>query len=236
MVNFYLKNCLSTHGLLKCGQETSQGNFFFFTTYLYQTLLQEKSENINCCGTYSFKSVENWTNNLINDTNLAKLFIPINIDNIHWVLIVVDIIQRSIHYYDSCHAEKDEQIQRLKNIEHFMDDFETKKRSSEKKFKWSLHLNDGETPQQKNTYDCGEFICLFCYLISKQQPVKFDQSIIPSFQSHMAISIVECETYEINHLRRQDTIKKVPSGYYFEMVSHQSDHNDVFVAKLKHKL
>ena len=39
VVNFYLKNCLSMHGLLKCGQETSQGNFFFFTTYLYQTLL-----------------------------------------------------------------------------------------------------------------------------------------------------------------------------------------------------
>jgi Ulp1 family protease len=124
VVNFYLKNCLSTHGLLKCGQETSQGNFFFFTTYLYQTLLQEKSENINCRGTYSFKSV--------NDTNLAKLFIPINIDNIHWVLIVVDNIQRSIQYYDSCHAEKDEQIQRLENIVRFMDDFETKKRSSKK--------------------------------------------------------------------------------------------------------
>jgi Ulp1 family protease len=112
---------------LKCGQETSQGNFFFFTTYLYQTLLQEKNENINCRGTYRSKSVENWTDNLINDTNLAKFFIPINIDNIHWVLIVVDIIQRSIRYYDSCHAEKDEQIQRLKNIERFMDDCETKK-------------------------------------------------------------------------------------------------------------
>ncbi len=71
---------------------------------------------------------------------------------------------------------------------------------------------------------------------SKKQPVKFDQSIIPSFQSHMAISIAECKTYEINHLRRQDTLKKVPSGFYFEMVSCQSDHNDVFVAKLKHKL
>jgi hypothetical protein len=44
VVNFYLRNCLSTHGLLKCGQETSQGNFFFFTTYLYQTLLQEKTK------------------------------------------------------------------------------------------------------------------------------------------------------------------------------------------------
>ena len=89
--------------------------FLFFTTYLYQTLLQEKSKNINCRGTYSFKSVESWTNNLINDTNLAKLFIPINLNNIHWVLIVVDIIERSIHYYDSCHAGRDEQLQRLKN-------------------------------------------------------------------------------------------------------------------------
>jgi hypothetical protein len=52
----------------------------------------------------------------------------------------------------------------------------------------------------------------------------------------MAISIVKCKTYEINHLRRQDALKKVPSEFYFEMVSCQSDHNDVFVAKLKHKL
>jgi Ulp1 family protease len=126
-VNFYLKNCLSTHGLLKCGQETSQGIFFFFTTYLYQTLLQEKSKNVNYCGTYSFKSVKDWIDNLINDTNLTKLFIPTNIDNEHWVLIVVDIIQRSIQYYDSCHAGTDEQLPRLQNIEHFMDDFETKK-------------------------------------------------------------------------------------------------------------
>ncbi len=94
-----------------------------------------------------------------------------------------------------------------------MDDFETKKRSSKKKSKWSFHLNDGETPRQKNTYDCGVFICLFCYLISKHQPVKFDQSIIPSFWSHMAISIVECKTYEINHLRRQHTNRKVPSEF-----------------------
>ncbi len=123
VVNFYLKNCLSMHGLLKCGQETSQSNFFFFNTYLYQTLPQEKSENLNCCGTYSFKSVEDWIDNLINDTNLRKLFIPINIDIEHWVLIVVDIIQRSIHYYDSCHAGTDEQLRRLENIERFMDDF-----------------------------------------------------------------------------------------------------------------
>ncbi len=114
--------------------------------------------------------------------------------------------------------------------------FWNKKRSSKNKSKWSLYLNDGQTPWQKNTYNCGVFICLFCYLISKQKPVKFDQSIIPSFRSHMVISIVECKTYEINHLRHQDTLKKVPLQFYFEMVSRQSDHNDVFVAKLKHKL
>ena len=74
VVNCYLKKIPLMHGLLKCGQETSQGNFFFFTTYLYQTLIQEKRENINCRGTYSFKSVEKWTNNLINDTNPGEVF------------------------------------------------------------------------------------------------------------------------------------------------------------------
>jgi hypothetical protein len=52
----------------------------------------------------------------------------------------------------------------------------------------------------------------------------------------MAISIVECKTYESTISGIQIHSKKVPSEFYFKMVSCQSDHNDVFVAKLKHKL
>ncbi len=45
VVNFYLKNCLSTHGLLKCGQETSQGIFFLHNLFVSNTASREKQKH-----------------------------------------------------------------------------------------------------------------------------------------------------------------------------------------------
>ncbi len=46
VVNIYLRNCLSTHGLLKCGQETSQGNFFFLhNQFVSNTASREKRKH-----------------------------------------------------------------------------------------------------------------------------------------------------------------------------------------------
>jgi Ulp1 family protease len=37
---------------------------------------------------------------------MDKIFIPINEDNVHWILVVVDVKNRVIQHYDSLHKQK----------------------------------------------------------------------------------------------------------------------------------
>jgi len=44
--------------------------------------------------------VKRWTKN-IDIFTLEKIFIPINITNTHWTLVFIDIVLKTIIYYDS---------------------------------------------------------------------------------------------------------------------------------------
>ncbi len=56
--------------------------------------------------------------------------------------------------------------------------------------KWKL-VNCAETaPQEKHRVDCGAFVCIFCYYISHDSCLDFDESIIAKFQKTIALSIL----------------------------------------------
>ena len=48
---------------------------------------------------YTYDNVKRWTKQ--NVFNFDKIFIPININNCHWVLIIIFIKDKKIMYYDS---------------------------------------------------------------------------------------------------------------------------------------
>ena len=57
-----------------------------------------------CGGTYYSENVQNWFHNSSQDTNIfsfEKMFIPCNINNQHWTLVVVDFQAKSIQNIDS---------------------------------------------------------------------------------------------------------------------------------------
>jgi hypothetical protein len=45
-------------------------------------------------------------------------------------------------------------------------------------------------PQQKNRVKCGAFVCMYCYYISHDSCLDFDESIIAKFQKTIALSIL----------------------------------------------
>jgi hypothetical protein len=59
-----------------------------------------------------------------------------------------------------------------------------------KPVKWKLVLCAETVPQQKNRVDCGAFDCIFCYYISHDSCLDFDESIIAKFQKIIALSIL----------------------------------------------
>ena len=51
-------------------------------------------------GTYGYANVRRWSRKF-DVFEKEKIFIPVNISNSHWTMIVVFVQKREIHYYDS---------------------------------------------------------------------------------------------------------------------------------------
>jgi Ulp1 family protease len=57
-----------------------------------------------------------------------------------------------------------------------------KKKEHIKPDEWKLVHCPKTVPQQKNRVDCGAFVCMYCYYISHDSSLDFDESIIAKFQ------------------------------------------------------
>ena len=75
---------------------------------------------------YNYKAVKRWSRKVPNGNifELDKLLIPINRLNVHWVLVVVDIQQFTIKFYDS--------YTEYNNDDHGLDDNDPYKRPDKK--------------------------------------------------------------------------------------------------------
>ena len=87
VINFYVSMLMQD---LKTS--TKAREFYSFSSF-FMTKVYER-------GQYEFNNVARWTKN-IDIFGLKKVFIPINIDNEHWVLVLIDLIVKTIVYYDS---------------------------------------------------------------------------------------------------------------------------------------
>ena len=55
---------------------------------------------------YTFKNVAKWTKK-VDIFRQKKVFIPINVENLHWVLVVIDITITTIFFYDGYKGDGD---------------------------------------------------------------------------------------------------------------------------------
>lgn len=83
---------------------------FFLSSYFIPTLIDEKSRNRRLRGKLNYDNVKRWAQRAtcVDSVlfNLAYLFIPYNIYNEHWTLVVVAFPENKIVYYDSFHSER----------------------------------------------------------------------------------------------------------------------------------
>jgi len=93
VINFYLRQCL---------QQSSE-NCLILSTHFYRKLMDEMSNDPQLRGKYNYENVIRWID--IDIFSMDKIFIPINEDNVHWILVVVDNKNRVIQHYDSLHKQ-----------------------------------------------------------------------------------------------------------------------------------
>ena len=85
IINFYFE-------MLMEGCISNNMRIHIFSSFFFTLLFKS--------GQYRFKDVQRWTRK-IDIFTLEKIFIPVNITNTHWTLVLIDILFKTIYYYDS---------------------------------------------------------------------------------------------------------------------------------------
>ena len=134
-----------------------------------------------------YKSTKNWFNSrgLYGNYDLksiTQIIIPICL-NMHWTLLIIDVVNKSYSYYNSAEASFGLDVHSIKlildgiyyNFNHISD---LKK------------LTLPTVPKQENGFDCGMFICLYARYYLSNDHFTFNQSMISRFRLHFVNEIV----------------------------------------------
>ena len=94
------------------------------------------------------------------------------LENSHWTLVSIDILNQRINYYDSYY--KNPSLQCCELIRNFIRHEHQRLNHLFDETSWKINLVKN-LPRQLNTYDCGVFSCVYADYLSRDQPFNFDQ-------------------------------------------------------------
>ncbi len=179
VVDFYMSL------LQRRGNSSSYKGFrcHFFSAFFYPSLMSFKKNS------YNFSSVSSWLDlcpySLL---NMDRIFIPVNVDCVHWALVVVYVAEKQIEYLDSM-TYKGKKI--MENIARYLDDYAKDNHlnppHAKKTFeKFCLPNN----PRQKDDHSCGVFSLAFADYRALGREFKFSSVDIGSYRKKIAQEIL----------------------------------------------
>ncbi|GMT18896.1 hypothetical protein PFISCL1PPCAC_10193, partial [Pristionchus fissidentatus] len=159
----------------------SQANEQLPKTYTFNTFFYS---NISSKG---YTSVKRWTKK-VDIFSYDILLVPVHL-SVHWTMAVVDVKEKSIHFYDSLLGRHPEV---LPNIMTYLQNESMDKRQCplEDISSWDLVFRT-DIPQQHNGSDCGVFSCKFADFASRRVPVTFNQSHMPYYRKRMVYQLCQ---------------------------------------------
>lgn len=117
------------------------------------------------------------------------VFVPVNQNNVHWSLAVIDNKQKELGFYDSLPSGKGKQ--ELEVLKGYMKG-EAKRLGRPENIVDAYKLNPNvSAPKQSNGYDCGVFMCEVVHRLARGLPLKHSQRAMPSIREYMANAILE---------------------------------------------
>jgi len=134
---------------------------WFTTTFFFVKLLENAQ--------YNYSNVRRWTRRDIDIFAADKVFIPINVNNNHWTLLVFFMQLKELHYYDSSNGDGSRYLQY--GMRWLSDECMDKTRESLNMNEWQCFHKEPGVPQQENGYDCGVFVLMCARAIAYNQPL-----------------------------------------------------------------
>ena len=115
---------------------------------------------------YNFQEVRNFDNRIEGGlAGLDELYIPINVNNAHWIFIQVDFKAKTTHLYDSLGKQQSndhylEETLRYIYDATYKDSPQNKPTLDDWRQDWSVSDESDRSPRQDNGYDCGMFMLI----------------------------------------------------------------------------
>jgi len=156
-----------------------------FTTFFYTKL--------NDRGKYNYRGVQRWSRAAKVDViSMDKVIFPVNINNNHWCLAVINFVDKRFEYYDSLQGKNPKCLQFLR--QYVVDEAKTyhPKEYGSKDYDLSEWKDVMVTalPRQNNGCDCGVFTCKFADFVSEGRDVnEFTQRDMAYFRRRIALEL-----------------------------------------------
>ena len=164
-------------GFLKNMPRTTNPRCWMANTFFYAKMMGHT-------GVYSYDNIKKWTRSL-DILSLDKVIIPINADNTHWYLAVIDFRTRQTHVLDSMGTRRPRTHEILRRW--LKDEYRERRGGEELDLRtWTTLTNAaGKAPRQDNGCDCGVFMCLFAACASLDRPFLFGPDDIRMIRAWM---------------------------------------------------
>ena len=160
----------------------------FLQTVFYNDLMRPMPGRRRSFSERHRTEAAHWTKDIDTTHPDATIFIPVNVNRNHWILLVVDNREKKVFSLDSLRSQR---LAQRTNIMKWVEHEHIAKNVNFDKKKWSSEAV--EVPSQDNGYDCGPFVCLFAAFLSHGQELNFTQADLPKLRERLNWSILNAK-------------------------------------------
>jgi sentrin-specific protease 1 len=178
VVNFYMAMLQERDARLCSAGDGTRLPSHYFNSFFMTKLLEN--------GQYNYGQVKRWSKKF-DVFALDRVFIPINLNNTHWVMAVVYVQKKEIHYYDSMSGSGKRYLDAM--LMWLVDEAREKKGQQLDKSQWKLIDREQAVPQQQNGYDGGVFSIMCADYVSDNLPLSYVQEDMQNNRIKIAAAI-----------------------------------------------
>ena len=155
-------------------------SWFFNSFFIEKLLIADKK--------YAYSNVRRWSKKF-NVFSLDKVFMPVNLSNTHWTLIVIYVQRKEVHYYDSMSGPGKKYIEGVlrwvadeAKDKQGIDNYDTSD--------WQTFDREAHVPQQHNGVDCGVFTSICADFVSDDLDLSYSQTNMLHFREKICMDIL----------------------------------------------
>jgi sentrin-specific protease 1 len=103
LICFYLRHCLCKRDEALFNEQKVSKRSHFFNTHFWKSLHDQYNPDLGVRDKYNYKNIKRWSKKIPGNNifDLERVFVPINVENQHWVLGVIHIEKMIIEFLDS---------------------------------------------------------------------------------------------------------------------------------------